>query len=301
MNNIYHFTSVDVLIKILISDNFRLSNIRNVNDVDEFSFLDTSVNRFLDSARKNMFNQLKDEELEDYNNLVEFCERALNNMKHELESISDSINDDYNLFNNMAENVYIGCFTKINGEIEDIINKPTIWGHYADSHRGVCLIFDEERLSEIIAEQLVGKFYYNNDSIEYYDKETLTALRDSTVLGSDTIEEKLKKVYFAKHEDWQVEDEYRILVFDKNKELGKAYLNLRNIRNAIKGIIFGARCSEDDVEIIEKLIDIIGLNRFYSGSDVFAYKATKSNFIKVQEEFLSKYKSFNRNELNIIL
>ena len=88
---------------------------------------------------------------------------------------------------------------------------PLLWSHYADNHRGICLVFDvpETRLVEIEykAERLV-----DNDGLQ----------EDSTLI-SDTDHEQLLKTKF---EQWQYEEEWRwIINLNEAKKEGEHYFS----------------------------------------------------------------------------
>lgn len=95
-----------------------------------------------------------------------------------------------------------------------------MWGHYAQSHTGVCIGF--------AAHQLDGEAY----KIRYKeDRPLISPLRDQDVL--------IEKALMTKSIHWSYEHEWRLLNRKKVGRVGFA-------RGSIKGIILGARISAAD-------------------------------------------------------
>ncbi len=125
---------------------------------------------------------------------------------------------------------------------------PRMWAQYADSHRGVCLIFDKEKLSKSIIQSLDEKGILYSDSVQYnnfsplergifqFDYNELT----SRNLG-DLLDEHLKKYYqalfFLKKKDWKHENEWRWVFYDESKEPFFV-----NYDDSLIGIIHGCDC-----------------------------------------------------------
>lgn len=129
-------------------------------------------------------------------------------------------------------------------------NSNTIlqWSHYADNHKGICLIFD-------ILED--PSFFFPIHPVKYsLERPHLN------YLGSDRVNETLQAI-IQKHSDWSYENEIRVFRspliapyfrgdFEKNKLF-------RFRPRALKSIIFGCRCEEKDrIEMVE----LCGLNKF---------------------------------------
>lgn len=95
--------------------------------------------------------------------------------------------------------------------------KPRMWAQYSNHHRGVCLIFNKEKLLKLFHETYHDVFHH--DAAISYDitseriarmKEAYT-LHPETLIG-DHIERYIDIFYFSKHPDWKQENEYRLLV-----------------------------------------------------------------------------------------
>lgn len=115
----------------------------------------------------------------------------------------------------MAETA-VTCFS---GKNDDLL----MWAHYADSHRGVCLIFDES---------IEDDFF--TLSVSY---ESVRPRANICTMGPADI---MKVTLLTKSTHWEYEDEYRII----------AYRKLRGYKNfpskCLVGLVLGAKISADD-------------------------------------------------------
>jgi len=119
--------------------------------------------------------------------------------------------------------------------------KSRMWEQYADLHSGVCLIFEKEELTKntltIKEENLIGIVNYIDlnkkryPSIEdYHTRKYRIKSKHNFIFIKPILEELL----FEKDLDYRDENEFRIVVVDKNNEY--VYLS---IENALKAIIIG--------------------------------------------------------------
>lgn len=124
---------------------------------------------------------------------------------------------------------------------------PRMWAQYASNHRGVCLWFDGEKISENIKRELgnESKIYHG---IMQYDVPhgalvisplSRTIYDDVTELGVEDaarkyVFENYEYFFLRKHPDWQTEAEYRWLVHSKKRE-GEFV----SISGALKGVLVG--------------------------------------------------------------
>ncbi len=123
---------------------------------------------------------------------------------------------------------------------------PAMWAHYADNHKGVCLIFDGEILDRKIRRKfghkckvISGKVQYNVNSkitgipelpIKNLDFEVVSTIRDYYFLH-------FKELFLHKLPAWRYENEYRWLVHSlKNNDL---YISIKGaLTTVITGIDF---------------------------------------------------------------
>ena len=117
-----------------------------------------------------------------------------------------------------------------------------MWGHYADSHKGICIKF---RFCDAISQlgsgnpNIVAYFkdvkYSNGDMSKYSNKDSIT----------------LEDAFFLKGKQWEYENELRFLYYDLN---GKGDYGAVDIPNCIEAIYFGLKCSVQDKETIQNIM-----------------------------------------------
>ena len=164
---------------------------------------------------------------------------------------------------------YTVCFSTKN-------NNSAMWGNYANSHKGVCLVYDFDDASDSVNKP--RPVYYEGELIERNFFETFGRFTISQIKewlkGTDGISDCYKsfsdvnawrdnywKAYeaktYRKMKAWEYEQEYRITRTDMFNDLNTP--ESRNIKydpKILKGIIFGIRTSEYDKKcIMEKLVE----------------------------------------------
>jgi len=165
----------------------------------------------------------------------------------------------------IKETTNVLCFTsdqKLSGNlIHDMPKRgfcmPRMWAQYADKHRGVCLLFDFKILSDVIHELLKNRTYFC-DYVTYRDRDIAEIQMDQAFIVNVDYLERLgadeyayshsqkftKRMFFEKASDWRDENEFRWVVFNCDGEF------LVDYKEALKGVVFGADCSEDDISKI---------------------------------------------------
>lgn len=131
--------------------------------------------------------------------------------------------------------------------LSDRNDNLSLWAHYADNHRGVCLEFD--LLADPETFSMPKKVSYDDafPMINY--------LQDPS---------KVMDALFHKSKDWQVEGEYRIIKF---KQTG-----LKKIRpESLTKVILGLRCDKTNTKKIVNLLD----SKTYTHTQLF--KTVKSD------------------------
>jgi len=124
--------------------------------------------------------------------------------------------------------------------LSEICNDILMWSHYADGHRGICLVFD-------------GK----NDKYQRFRQKTAcVAYKDSIPefnFYRDTDERKnARAMMLTKATDWSYEKEWRFI----NIEGGPGLYHIPP--GIISGVILGAKMEEDDKARVTKLVRGLG-------------------------------------------
>ena len=98
---------------------------------------------------------------------------------------------------------------------------PAMWGHYGDKGRGVCLIFDKQKLINSISSDIYHRritYVSPNHSFSMFIKSD-----GSTIIPLSKKE--IKESFFKKTRDWSYEQEYRLLIKTVDYERHKLPLN----------------------------------------------------------------------------
>lgn len=108
-----------------------------------------------------------------------------------------------------------------------------MWGNYADSGNGVCLVFDRG----IIVKGLNHRNYGNIKYSKNYDPSIMLSYVSETDSPKVYIQSHMRSLFFCKSIEWQWEQEFRIVKrFDST---GDNYLDLRSYwEKALKCVIF---------------------------------------------------------------
>lgn len=142
----------------------------------------------------------------------------------------------------------------------------TMWGLYADKGKGICLVFNKERLLAVFNKlpgiKKSGYVNYSND----YDS-AIEFMSDSP---EEEIGQRLDEIFFCKSNLWQNEQEYRLII----KHTGSACS--LDISECIEGIIFatlGAKIDENPNNTKSYYL----LERVCSGIRIFGYNHRSLN------------------------
>lgn len=123
------------------------------------------------------------------------------------------------------EDTAVTCFSEVGDE-------PLMWGHYADSHKGVCFKFHE---------YAGDKLQWFAMPVAYYEE------RPIVKLTSFSDEENAMKALFSKANWWEYEREHRMIDWR-----GKP--GLRSFPHyALKEVILGAKISSEDEAFVRSL------------------------------------------------
>lgn len=131
-------------------------------------------------------------------------------------------------------NAYMTCFSKT-------YSNSAMWGHYADNHKGVCLIFDHSLIdsfkeniidvegfyetqysSKVIPLNFFLLIRYDDDHLDFWYKDSKNNKRCFLYdrrFNKDWIKDYgdlCKSIYTKKTIDWIYEEEARAIIFDHN-------------------------------------------------------------------------------------
>jgi hypothetical protein len=177
--------------------------------------------------------------------------------------VAVKMNSEFNKeVNDYRKNYKIACFCKDRFESYEDYNRSSdkpndieigrgynhsrMWGQYADKHRGVCIVFNKEKLIALLEQEKMNgsKDLYcekiNYDSVPDIFSDPFPNLQES---GMQFAQNHIKDFLFWKDFDYRDENEFRIAVFprtDNEKNTSdKYYLELGDL-DCIEAVILGA-------------------------------------------------------------
>jgi hypothetical protein len=147
----------------------------------------------------------------------------------------------------------IACFIRPNYNVEpdvpindvkrevaekEVLSNNLMWAHYAESHKGICIKYNLDKLSKqlIKTEEKIVSYL---KSVEYSNEDIKLKLQKDPSY--------LVNTFFLKGKEWEYENELRFLYFDAEGQGEHAAIP---IKNCIEAIYFGLRCSKKDKETI---------------------------------------------------
>lgn len=119
-----------------------------------------------------------------------------------------------------------------------------MWGHYADSHKGICIKYNLKSIYQGLYKNNPGVFACFKD-IKYSDEEIVE------LFGQEKNFIRFYEAFYLKKEIWKYEDELRYLYFDTTNN--DNYLKIK-IPNSIEAIYFGLNCSAENKDTIMKIM-----------------------------------------------
>lgn len=169
--------------------------------------------------------------------------------------VKSAIEFDGSLFDDvcadLALNSYAFCCVKGSGD-EGALH-PHMWANYADDHKGVCLIFDSDKI-DVAIKQAVGEANCFEGEVEYVAGDLLREktsaahhiyvehwLADTEGFFDDHVRQYWKQLFFVKHTDWRDEKEYRWVA--RSREGKDIFVD---ISGAVIGCVVGEGVKDED-------------------------------------------------------
>jgi len=146
---------------------------------------------------------------------------------------------------NQLQSVAI-CSFSFNPPEKRIIDNPLLWSHYADEHRGVCLIYvvPEEFLND--KDKIIGiaPVEYGENLLKDFFLDAFPTKKNDIKQFMDKL---VEKSLIIKNSHWEYESEIRII---REKE-GPFKLN----KNHLQQVCFGLNTPGSDIDLVVELLD----------------------------------------------
>lgn len=263
-SSLFKYSKVKNVISLLTDDLMFLPKVEDLNDPFEcniFYDLDILVGNFID-------NFIDYSEYVDENTSEEESETISEFLKQQSKEPFEEIlyKFEYKFKNQLS----VICFT------EDNYINP-MWAHYADNHKGVCIEYDFENISNLMFRNLCFP-------IEYVEKSDNTL--ELSTLFDDNVENNsnwILRLALRKSHDWKYEKEWRIIVshfikdsFHKNNYENLYFDEYYSDKHYIKFIKPKSIYLGLDIDLNDekKLIDICK----FRGINIYKMKKDKSGY-----------------------
>lgn len=132
------------------------------------------------------------------------------------------------------------------------LEEPLLWSHYADEHRGICLLYEFtesfflDEVNEIVG---VSDIEYGENPLSDWLIESIPD-RIADDFYDDFTTELLKRVLIVKSDGWRYENECRII----RQHAGPFLIP----KECLKQVCFGMHTSESDIQLVRKIVDSSG-------------------------------------------
>jgi hypothetical protein len=219
---IYHYTSYSCAIENILKDKKLLFNrVNNTNDPLEFENIlhHASYSGNIDIDEKIKLLQIGDDSNDIVKNKFKICCFCM-------DKEADISTDD-------------------NPYINKGVYRLRTWSQYGDGHKGVCLVFNKDKLIKIIKNKFDDVFE-KEISYKYFfaDLSDITNIkyeRDRNEIPLERVKKYIYEYLFQKHIDYESEQEYRIAIYQDND----CDNILIDFEDSLEGIIVGVGFPKD--------------------------------------------------------
>lgn len=168
------------------------------------------------------------------------------------------LHDDYSAIYDFVETGIKGCQTALTMAMNERRvylsclssnhNHPLMWSHYADSYRGICIVYDKYKLTEL--EFILRPIEYEDSiiklsPIELFDRSSYSSFRDNLI-----------KIITTKSKHWKYENEVRSIIYPTSEEKVNTPGLSKSATGCMQGIIYGYRMPQKDLELLKEICKI---------------------------------------------
>lgn len=147
-----------------------------------------------------------------------------------------------------------------------------MWAHYAENHKGVCLVFDEQKLKWLFEQQFLEKCL--KPKIVSYTEFTSEIEIDDNDVAMKILKKNAKQLFYTKNKAWKYELEYRLMLLPDNKN--DTFLN--EIDKALVAIIIGLEFSNTYKCVIEDL-----KRKYYPNIKFYQMKWDSKGYFRIRD------------------
>lgn len=129
----------------------------------------------------------------------------------------------------------------------EVCNDITMWSHYADKHKGICMLFSTE-----------NGFFKDVVKVQYVPTRPIMKIFPDPSWREE-------ELAWTKMDMWGYEKEWRLF----RRRLDRSY---KYPKSSLKGIIFGCRCVSEDREIISGFVRGKKVKFYEAGMSLYDYE-----------------------------
>lgn len=187
------------------------------------------------------------------------------------------------------------CFTRI-------FSSGAMWGHYADSHRGVCLVFSfpltrllngimplEYAIDAAARSYIISDCDNGNLLKVLYKKERPRLSQDVSINSEKRLFSWFLRGFLTKSCDWEYEQEYKLILPSHPVNMHDGALFYGGLWKFFKGVVLGVK-SEHSIEEVQRMV------KQYKCGNIRVAKARVSD--TTYDIIDSKYKDTSSEELD---
>lgn len=242
-DSIFHYTTYEKAIKILLEKRLKFSNLKNMNDPRE---KDWRINSYIGDPA-----------------VADHGEKLFKVMKYLTEKINLHYKAACFCRNKYSRSIYYqSVSTTMLGYA-----RLRMWSQYADKHAGVCIVFSIPEMRKALRLQLgKQKLIFGKDvsyKRDFFNDYEITGINNDALINPDKhINKHRDKIFFTKYIDYKDENEYRFVIHDPKQEFDGV-----DIAQCVKAIILWDQ-SGDRYSKFQNLCNCNKLNnvKFYEAS-----------------------------------
>lgn len=145
-----------------------------------------------------------------------------------------------------------------------------MWGHYADKHKGFCIEYDVEKLTNEL--KLLMPVVYTEKPFNASDILDMRGIDDQLAILCPAL---------FKSKDWAYEKEWRIVSFNRNDEK-----EFYNVSNAITGVFLGfntfSKDVNNEVDTLEKIANEMNIKIYRMERSYLSYDLVYSSISNIK-------------------
>lgn len=160
----------------------------------------------------------------------------------------------------------------------EALNCSLLWSHYADAHRGVCLIYATPTTNFFKENKIIGGLpvvYGSNQLTEWFKQ-----LPANENIYNNAFELIFKKVLTIKDRCWEYEVEWRMI------RMASGIVSID--KSSLQHVCFGLNASEDEIKLIRELLEKfnydVHCSRMQRIQDDFGIRAVDIDWSKINRQ-----------------